>query len=122
MFIALIILNSLLALMFLMAGTNKVLRDTDGLRAMGMNWVDNYSPLTVKGIGALEIVGALGLLLPVLLNIVPVLTVVAAAGLAVVMIGAAVVHVRLKEQFTMQVVLAVLCAVSAVLGALVIFN
>jgi hypothetical protein len=45
----------------------------------------------------LEILGGLGLLLPGLLHILPVLTALAAAGLVLTMIGAIIVHFRLNE-------------------------
>jgi hypothetical protein len=55
------------------------------------------SSAAVKGIGALEVLGALGLILPAALDIVPVLVPVAATGLALVMLGAAVTHARRNE-------------------------
>jgi uncharacterized membrane protein YphA (DoxX/SURF4 family) len=60
------------------------------------------------------------LILPLAVNIAPVLTPIAAIGLAVVMIGAAVTHVRRKESYLTQIVLLLLSVVSAVLGFIVI--
>jgi uncharacterized membrane protein YphA (DoxX/SURF4 family) len=48
-------------------------------------------------IGALEVLAAIGLVLPAALNIVPVLVPLAAVGLVVLMIGAAITHARRKE-------------------------
>ena len=51
----------------------------------------------VKALGALEILGAVGLILPALLGIAPVLVPLAALGLGLIMIGAAVVEFRRQE-------------------------
>ena len=67
------------------------------LAASGMAWTEDFSDAAVKGIGALEVLGALGLILPAALDIAPVLTPLAAVGLALVMAGAVVVHLRRGE-------------------------
>jgi uncharacterized membrane protein YphA (DoxX/SURF4 family) len=113
--VALWIIAGLLALAFLAAGAMKLLQPKEKLAASGMAWAGDYSGGSVKTVGAIEVVGALGLILPALLVIAPVLTPIAAAGLAIVMIGAIVVHVRRKENQALAapVVLLVLCAVVA---------
>lgn len=120
MIIALWILNGLLALAFIAAGGMKVARPKSALVASGMSWADDFADPTVKIIGAAEVVGGIGLILPLLTGIAPILTPIAAAALTVVMIGAVVVHVRRKENATPSIVLAVLSAVSAVVGFLVV--
>lgn len=122
MLIALWIINALLALAFLAAGSMKLFRPKSALHAMGMKWTDDFSPPAVKLIGAAEILGALGLVLPLLTGIVPVLTPIAATALAVLMLGAVVVHVRRKESAGAALVVALVCAVSAVLGYLVVLG
>lgn len=62
-----------------------------------MGWTADFSGAAVKAIGAVEILGALGLVLPRALDVAPVLTPLAATGLAVVQAAAIVVHVRRKE-------------------------
>ncbi|WP_420632430.1 DoxX family protein [Candidatus Leptofilum sp.] len=94
--IALWIVQGLLAIAFLMAGGMKLTQPKEKL-AENMAWVEDFSANTVKGIGALEILGAIGLILPWALNIVPELTGFAALGLVLTMIGAAVTHVRRNE-------------------------
>jgi len=120
MTIALWILNGLLALAFVAAGAMKVARPKSALVASGMGWADDFADPTVKLIGAAEVVGGIGLILPLLTGIAPILTPIAAAALTVVMIGAVAVHVRRKENATPSIVLAVLSAVSAVVGFLVV--
>ena len=97
MLLALWIINALLALAFLGAGGMKLLRGKDALAASGMSYVEDFSAGTVKLIGALEVLGAVGLIVPLLTGIVPVLTPIAAIGLAIIMIGAVVTHIRRKE-------------------------
>lgn len=86
---ALWIVQVLLALLFLFAGGTKLVIPPDVLASMGS---PNQIPLPgwfVRFIGVVEVLGALGLILPGLLRIKPGLTPLAAAGLFVVMIGAA---------------------------------
>ncbi len=122
MLIALWIINALLALAFLAAGTMKALRPKEALLASGMTWAEDFRPATVKTIGILEVLGALGLILPLLLGIAPILAPIAAVGLFVIMMGATVVHLRRHEKPVPTVVLALLSAVSAVLGFLVVLG
>jgi hypothetical protein len=108
------ILQGVLAVAFLFAGSSKALRPKDAL-AQQMAWVDDFSPNTVKLIGSAEMLGALGLVLPAWTGIAPVLTPLAAVGLMIVMVGAAVTHVRRKEN-PMVVVNAVLFVLLAVVA------
>jgi VIT1/CCC1 family predicted Fe2+/Mn2+ transporter len=62
-----------------------------------MDWVNDATDPQVKGIGALELLGAIGLILPAVLDIAPILVPIAAVGLALTMLGAIVVHVRRKD-------------------------
>ncbi|MGC5225298.1 DoxX family protein [Micromonospora sp. DT81.3] len=64
--------------------------------------------------------GAIGLILPPLLGIAPVLSPIAAIALAALMLGAIVVHIRRKESFLPPLILAVLSIVAAVLGFLTV--
>lgn len=94
--IALWVVAGLLALVFLASGASKVL----GRREQMIEktpYVEDFPQGAVKLIGAVEILGALGLVLPAVLDVAPVLVPVAALGLAAVMIGAVVVHLRRGE-------------------------
>jgi hypothetical protein len=62
-----------------------------------MTWAEDFSNSTVTTIGVLEILGALGLVLPWATGIAPVLTPLAATGLALDMAAAATVHARRKD-------------------------
>ncbi|MFN8520308.1 MAG: DoxX family protein [Chloroflexota bacterium] len=107
----------LLALVFLAAGAAKLLRPRSALRA-NMAWVDDFSDAQVKGIGALEVAGAAGVILPPLLGILPLLAPLAAAGLAIIQVGAAATHLRRGERpmIAANAVLVALAAIVAILG------
>ena len=97
---ALWIVAGLLAAVFLFAGSNKLLIPQEKLaKAPGGGWVLDFSSGFVKALGAVEILGAIGLILPALLDIAPILVPVAAVGLALVMTGAAIVEFR-RHEFT----------------------
>jgi uncharacterized membrane protein YphA (DoxX/SURF4 family) len=85
---ALWIVQVLLALLFLFAGGTKLVLPLDVLTSMGSPNQVQLPGLLIRFIGAVEVLGALGLILPGLLRFKPWLTPLAAAGLVVVMIGA----------------------------------
>ncbi|MFE9201332.1 DoxX family protein [Micromonospora sp. NPDC007230] len=109
------IIASLLAVAFLAAGAMKLVQPKEKLAASGMGWTENVGASTIKLIGALEVLAAVGLILPAALDIAPVLVPLAALGLVLVMLGAIVVHARRKESqgIVVNVVLLVLAAVVA---------
>ncbi len=109
------ILQIVLAVAFLAAGGMKLARPKPALVGAGMGWAEDLADNNVKLIGAVEVVGAVGLILPWALGVAPVLTPLAALGLALVMAGAVVVHIRRKEQFIPPLVLGVLSLVVAIL-------
>jgi|SRR4051794_40359818 hypothetical protein len=112
--IALWVVAGLLTFAFLAAGLMKIAQPRPKLIASGMGYAEDFSDGAIKGIGTLEVVGALGLVLPALLDTATILVPLAAAGLFAVMVGAVVVHVRRKEPFVAPLVLAVLAAFVAV--------
>lgn len=107
--IALWIAQSLAAVAFVGAGLTKLTTPFVALGAM-MPWATHFPELAVRAIGAAELAGALGLILPSALRVQPRLTPLAAAALVLVMLGAAGTHVVLNE--------APMMVPSLVLGAL----
>jgi uncharacterized membrane protein YphA (DoxX/SURF4 family) len=107
------ILQAVLAVMFTVAGVMKVSRTKERL-ALTLHWVEDYSAGMVKFIGIVELLGALGLILPAATRIAPVLTPLAATGLAIIMALAAVTHARRREAYVIgNIVLFVAAAVVA---------
>lgn len=111
MVIALWIVQGLLALAFLLAGFMKGFTPLEGLKK-NMSWVSVTPAALVRFIGIAELLGALGLILPILTGIQPWLTIAAAIGLVVVMLCAAVFHAARKEysQITPSLILLLLSA------------
>jgi uncharacterized membrane protein YphA (DoxX/SURF4 family) len=107
------ILAGVLAVAFLGAGLTKLIQPKEKL-ATNMGWVEDFSPGTIKLIGALEVLAAIGLVLPAALDIVPVLVPLAAVGLVALMIGAVLTHARRREMPLIAVNL-VLLALAAVI-------
>ena len=93
MLIAVWIVSGLLALAYLASGGMKVLRPHSKVK-LTMEFAEDFAPWQVKVIGALEVLGAIGLILPELLHIATILTPIAATGLVIVQVFAIVVHVR----------------------------
>ncbi len=91
------IVAGVLAAAFLGAGLMKLAQPREKLVESGMGWAGDFSPGVVKAIGALEVLGALGLILPAVFDVATVLVPIAAVGLVLIMAGAIVVHARRKE-------------------------
>ena len=112
--IVLWICAGLLAAMFLMAGVMKATMPKEKLEP-AMQWSKTWSRPQLQALGTVEVLGAIGLILPWALNIARVLTPLAAVGCAVVMIGAVATHIRMKDYkgTGMPVVLLVLAIIVA---------
>ncbi len=91
------IVAGVLAAAFLGAGLMKLGQPKKKLADSGMGWTEDFSDGAVKAIGALEVLGALGLILPAVFDVATVLVPIAATGLALLMLGAAATHARRKE-------------------------
>src|SRR5579862_5174922 len=94
--IVLWICAGLLAATFLMAGVMKATMPKEKLLPT-MKWAEPWSVPQLRALGTVEVLGAIGLILPRALGIAPVLTPLAAAGCAIVMIGAVITHIRMKD-------------------------
>ncbi|WP_369389402.1 DoxX family protein [Streptomyces sp. CG1] len=103
--LALWIVTGLLAVAYLLGGGGKVVMAKEKIAAFGPSsrWVDDFGGGSVKAIGALEVLAAVGLILPAALDIAPVLVPLAATGLVLLMIGAAITRLRRHELTFMAV-------------------
>jgi uncharacterized membrane protein len=97
--LALWIIAGLLAVAYLVGGGGKLVMPKEKIAAVGPSarWVEDFSAGTVKVIGALEVLAAVGLILPALLDIAPVLVPLAAVGLVMIMVGAVITRLRRHE-------------------------
>ncbi len=109
--IALWVAQVLLAVAFLGAGAMKLSQPKEKL-VKNMAWVEDFSQPMVRLIGAAEVLGAIGVVLPALTGILPWLSPLAALGLVLLMLGAALTHLRRTEygNIAMNAVLLVLAA------------
>ena len=90
--ISLWIAQVVLAGMFVMAGTMKSTQPYEQLAA-AMPWTNDFSVGMVRFIGISELLGGIGLLLPTLLRIKPILTPLAALGIFIIMVFAFIYHI-----------------------------
>lgn len=108
------IIAALLAATFLAAGLMKAIQPKEKLvQSRGMEWTEDFSGGTIRTIGILETLAAIGLILPAALGIVPILVPLAALGLVLTMAGAVIVHARRKnpEGIVMTAILLVLAVI-----------
>ncbi|MEW9533560.1 DoxX family protein [Microbispora sp. NPDC049125] len=90
------IVQAILAALFALSGLVKLLQPKDALTGR-YPWMLDFSQAAVRFIGVVELLGAIGLVAPAATGIAPILTPIAATGLAVTMALAAGTHIRRKE-------------------------
>jgi putative oxidoreductase len=101
--IALWVVQVALALAFGMIGVTKLTTsDADIIQQSG-ELVEKYGVGLIRFIGIAEVFGALGLILPAALRILPILTPLAAIGLAIIMSLATALHASKGEPIVTQV-------------------
>jgi hypothetical protein len=107
------IVAGLLAVFYLYSGGMKIGQSKEKLEPM-MGWVDTVPMRAVRAIGVVEVLGALGLVLPPLTGIAPGLALAAAVGLVVLQVLATGLHLSRGEasKIGLNVVLLVLGAVT----------
>jgi uncharacterized membrane protein YphA (DoxX/SURF4 family) len=94
---ALWIIAGVLSAAFLASGAMKLVQPKEKLVAAGFGFAEDFGAGAVKAVGAVEILAAVGLVLPAALDIAPVLVPLAAVGVMALMTGALVVHGRRHE-------------------------
>jgi len=100
--------QALLALFFLAAGYGHAFRSVADLAKMRAAWAADVPLAMLRFIGAAELAGAVGLVVPAATRVLPQLTWMAAAGLALIMLLAIPFHLRRKEPVTLHVVVALI--------------
>jgi DoxX-like protein len=109
------IVAALLAVAIAASGVMKLVRTKEQLAAAGMGWTESYTAGQVKALGAVEVLAGIGLILPAVLDIAPILVPLAAVGVGLIMIGAIVTHARRgeKQALPVTVILLILAIVVA---------
>jgi len=96
---ALWIVAILLAVGFLAGGVAMLVMPKERFHDISdaQHYVDNFDAGFIKALGALKVLAAVGLILPVVLDVAPVLVPLAALGLVLVMTGATTVRIVRRE-------------------------
>lgn len=93
--LALWIVAGFMAAVFAIGGLSKLIIPKEKIAQLpGGRWVEGVSDGFVKATGVLDLLAAAGLILPAALDIAPILVPMAAVGVVMLMIGAAIVRVR----------------------------
>jgi hypothetical protein len=110
------VIQTFLAVAFGAAGTMKLVRPKAQLAANPhMGWMHSVPQAQIRLLGIAEVLGAIGLVVPMATGIAPLLTRAAAAGLAALMGGAVATHMNRQEPAAVATALAVLTIVVATL-------
>ncbi len=120
--IVLWIAQGLLAALYLMAGTMKTFQTAKARE--NMTWTQGRSDTFVRFVGISELLGALGLILPLVTGILPWLTPLAAAGLTIIQVLAILQeHLPKKEYNVIPVNIVLLAlAIFVVIGRWTLFS
>lgn len=113
--IVLWIIQILLALLFLFAGGTKLVLSAETMQSMASPNQVQMPMLFIRFIGVVEVLGALGLVLPGLLRVKKGLTPLAAIGLTIIMVGAVIITIA-GDGVAMAItplIVGVLCALVA---------
>lgn len=108
------IIQILVALAFFGAGAMKLFTPYEELiNNPQMAWVNDFSAMQIKIISILEVLGALGLIIPMFVGKLKMLVPISAIGLALVMVGATITHIGRDEPVMVSVLLLVLALLTA---------
>jgi len=111
--IALWICQGLLAVIFAVSGAFKISKSKQWLVDNGQTGVVFFPQPAIRAIATLELLGVAGIILPWATGIAPILTPLAASGFALLMVGAAICHTKLREPRNV--------AINAVIFAIAVF-
>jgi hypothetical protein len=111
--VALWIVAGVLAVVLLVSSCVKLFVSKDRLATLLQNlgpaaqatgdWTRDFSPGALKALGIVELLGAVGLILPAALDIAPVVVPLAATGTVLLFVGAVIMRLRRGEKATIVV-------------------
>lgn len=101
----------ILAAVYVMAGFMKLTQPIDALVASGMAYAGDYPELLTRFIGTMEVLGAIGIILPAATRIAPFLTPLAALGFSAIQVLAIGLH-SMRGEFQVLPVNLVLLSLS----------
>lgn len=109
--IGLWVAQAVLAAVYVMAGFMKLTQPIDALVASGMSYAGDYPEMLTRFIGTMEVLGAIGIILPAATRIAPFLTPLAALGFSTIQVLAIGLH-TMRGEFQILPVNLVLLALS----------
>jgi steroid delta-isomerase-like uncharacterized protein len=109
------IVTGVLAVAFFASGAMKVIQSREKLLDRGYRWAEDFTRSQIRSIGAAECLGAIGLIAPPIIRLWPVVSLAAAIGLTVLMVGAVIVHLR-RHELTHVAAPAILALLTAALA------
>ena len=109
------ILKGVIELVFTFTGINKIFLPKARLLDKGMKGLIDIDEKKIKVTGLLEVLGALGLILPTLFNTYPVLSAISALCLSLTMIVAGWINHKLKLPIIPNIVIFIICILIAYL-------
>jgi putative oxidoreductase len=107
------ILKVLITFLFIFVSINKLILPKSKLLDKGMKGLVNLDEKQIKGAGILELLGAIGLIFPSILNIYPILSAVSALCLGLTMIVAGQINYKLKLSIVPNIVIFIFCVLIA---------
>lgn len=113
--IAVAVVSGLLAVAFTAGGITRLVVPAERYGAWpNQQWILAVPRAGVVAISIAEILGALGLVVPVLTGVAPILSPIAAVCLALIMVGALVFHIRRHERPNVPVAIVLIALLSFV--------
>ncbi len=109
------ILKGVIALIFTFTGIFKIFLPKAKLLDKGMKGLIDLDENQIKVVGLLEVLGVVGLVLPTLLNIGPIISVISALCLSLTMIAAGWINHKLKLNTIPNIVIFIICILIAYL-------
>lgn len=104
-----------LACAFAAAGAIKLFQSRQRLEKAVGGWVDDVPAWSIKPLGLAELLAAVGLIAPPLVDVAPILAPTAAIGLGVTMLGAVAIHAR-RGEYSSVITNVVLLALAALVA------
>lgn len=109
MITAIWILKGPIAALFAFVGANKMSIPKSKLLDKGMKGLIDLNEKQIKVAGGLEVLGAIGLILPSALNYFPILSAIAALCLGLTMLVAGLINLKLKLSIVSNIILFAIC-------------
>ena len=101
------ILKAVISLMFFFVGINKLLLPKAKLLDKGMKGLINLDEKQIKAAGVLELIGAIGLILPSAVKYYPILSAISALCLGLIMIVAGLINFKLKHSIISNILITI---------------